>query len=176
MLSGRSSNVDSLSTIPVQLRRTADAARVEGAEPGEVAAEVAARAAEGERGAPSDEERALLVEVRLESGEIQRRRIDLDLTEVGIERRVEREIRRDAVLEVAARAHLAFARSCETGRPGAAYLNWPRVTAYGSSSSVCGRFWISSPVRCPKNGGPPASLARQNDHMSRSFSRSVVAP
>ena len=49
---------------------------------------------------PLDEERALLLEERLERGQVDDRRIDFDLAEVGIDRAVERQVAADPVLEV----------------------------------------------------------------------------
>src|SRR3712207_7000560 len=51
-----------------------------------------------------DEERPPLLEERLERGEVELRRVRLDLPEVGVDRRVEREVRREAVLDVESRA------------------------------------------------------------------------
>ena len=48
----------------------------------------------------STKERPPLLEERLERREIQHGRIGFDLTEVGIDRCAQREIRREAVLEV----------------------------------------------------------------------------
>src|SRR5690606_19775107 len=56
--------------------------------------------AEVEDVAALDEERALLVELRLERREVDDRGVDLDLAEVRIERRVQRQVRREPVLEV----------------------------------------------------------------------------
>ena len=55
---------------------------------------------------PLDEERALLLVVGLERGEVEDRRVGLDLPEVGLEGGVEREVGRDAVLEVGAEVAL----------------------------------------------------------------------
>ena len=51
------------------------------------------------------------VEGCLEYREVDDRRIDFDLAEIGIHRRIEREVRRDVELDIAARArsHLAIA-------------------------------------------------------------------
>src|SRR5690606_20324966 len=57
-------------------------------------------AAEVEDVAALDEERALLVELRLERREVDDRGVDLDLAEVRVERRVQRHVRREPVLEV----------------------------------------------------------------------------
>ena len=78
--------------VAAELRRTPDTSRVENAQARDVAAEVATEAAEIERAGAGDEERPLLREERLERREIHNRRIGFDLTEVGINRRVEREV------------------------------------------------------------------------------------
>ena len=88
-----------------ELRQAADAARVKQAEAGRVAAEITIHPAKVERTRSGDEERALLVVERFEGREIERRRIDLHLSEVRIEGGVEREIRREQILHVAARAN-----------------------------------------------------------------------
>jgi hypothetical protein len=77
------------------LRRPTDASRVERLDRRHIAAEVAAEIAEAEHTRVGDEERALFVEECLECAEVHRRWVDLDLTEVGIQREVEREIRRE---------------------------------------------------------------------------------
>ena len=61
-------------------------------------------AAAGEQLVALDEERAPLVEDRLERREVHDRRIRFDLAEVGIDRRVQREVRPEPVLEIAAGA------------------------------------------------------------------------
>ena len=82
-----------------QLRRAADAARIEQV----LAAAVVHRVAvdvEAEQPGALDEERAPLLEERLEGAEVEHRGIGLDLAEVRIDRAVQREVGRDAVLEV----------------------------------------------------------------------------
>src|SRR5207247_842789 len=61
---------------------------------------------EAEQTAPGDEERTSLVEERLVGREIEHRWIRLDLSEVRVYRRIERQIGRDAVLHVPAGSHV----------------------------------------------------------------------
>jgi len=64
---------------------------------------------------PLHEERSLLPEKRLERREVEHRRIGLDLAEVRIDRGVERQVRRDAVLHVAARGQVLRATDPRSG-------------------------------------------------------------
>src|SRR6185503_9036356 len=77
---------------PGQLRSTADAARVEHAR---------CIAVEAEDAGAFEKEWPLLGQKRLERGEVELGGICFDLAEIRIHRRVESEIRRDAVLEIA---------------------------------------------------------------------------
>ena len=59
------------------------------------------------------EERPLLRKERLELAEVHHRRIDFDLPEIGIDRAGQREVRRQAVLEIETAVHLAVMRARE---------------------------------------------------------------
>jgi hypothetical protein len=65
---------------------------------------------EAEQPAPGDEERPALVEEGLVRGEVEHGRIGLDLPEVRVDRRVDREVRRDAILEIATERPLGARR------------------------------------------------------------------
>ena len=88
-----------------ELRRAADAAAV--VKPLAAAVHLAAVDVEAEQSAAGDEERPPLVEERLVRREVEHRRIGFDLPEVRVDRRVEREVRRDAILEIAAERDVA---------------------------------------------------------------------
>src|SRR4051812_20538614 len=91
----------------IELRRPTDATRVVEIETRRVAAEEAVEIAEVECVAAGDEERTLLLIVRLVRRQVDRRGIDLDLTEVGVDGRIERETRREQILHVSTGAHLS---------------------------------------------------------------------
>ena len=80
------------------LRAAPDAARVE--QVGAVVGEVAARAAEREHVRALDEERAALVEEELEAAEVDLRGVGLDLPEVRVDGRGERQVGGEAELQV----------------------------------------------------------------------------
>src|SRR5438093_3582171 len=61
---------------------------------------------EAEQAASGDEERTSLVEERLVGGEIEHRRIGLDLSEIRVYSRIERQIGSEAVLHVATGSHV----------------------------------------------------------------------
>ena len=102
---GSIGEISDAADIAIQLRRSANATRVEEVQAGGIAAEEAVHAAEIEGIAASDEEWPLLLIVRLVGGEIDRRWIDLDLAEVRIYRGIEGETRSEQILDVRARAH-----------------------------------------------------------------------
>jgi hypothetical protein len=70
------------------------------------AVHLAAVDVELEQAPARDEERTLLGEERLEGAQVQDRGVGLHLPEVGVEGGVERQVRGDAVLEVAAQGHV----------------------------------------------------------------------
>src|SRR6185312_16704155 len=84
--------------------RASDPAAVEELRPRPVESPEIALAAEAEieHGRALDEEGALLVEGRFDVAEVDHGRIDLDLAEVGIHRRVEREVRAETDFRVGA--------------------------------------------------------------------------
>src|SRR5205807_1840136 len=92
----------------VQLWRSADSPRVEEIETGGVTAEKAVEVAEIEGVAARDEERPLLLIVRLVRGQIDGRWIDFDLSEIGVDRGIEREARREQILYVRASGHASI--------------------------------------------------------------------
>ena len=83
-----------------ELRAAADAARVE--QPRAAAVDVAAVGVELEDPRALEEERPALAVEGLERGQIELRRIGFHLAEVGVDRRVERQVRREPDLEIGA--------------------------------------------------------------------------
>src|SRR5207253_5826738 len=81
---GSISKVGDSADVPVQLGRPPDSPRVKEVETRSVAAEEAVEVAEIEGVAAGNEERPLFLIVRLVGGEIDCRRIDLDLPKVRI--------------------------------------------------------------------------------------------
>src|SRR5262249_36592472 len=71
------------------------------------------RAREAEAAGAFDEKRASLLESRLERGEVDDGRIHLDLSEVRVHRRDEREVRRDRVTRVESAARIPLAVAAE---------------------------------------------------------------
>ena len=78
-----------------RLRRPADASRIEHSKARDVRAEIAVEPTETEIPRALDEERAPFGEERFERREIHDGRIDLDLSEIRVDREVEREVRRE---------------------------------------------------------------------------------
>src|SRR6185436_18580421 len=91
-----------------QRRRGADASTI--VERFSPAVDGAAVDVGAEKSATGDEEGTPLVEKAFVSGKIEHRRIGLDLSEVRIDRRVERHVRSDAVLHVSARRQIRLLR------------------------------------------------------------------
>ena len=97
------------------MRGAANASGIEQARVREIEAHVVrcAAPAELEGVGAFDEEGPLLIEERLDVGEIHNRRIDLDLTEVGIHGGIESEVRTKTKLEVGAQGRVAPATVVE---------------------------------------------------------------
>ena len=85
-----------------ELRRAADAPRVEQAFA--VTVHLVAIDVEPKDPRALDEERPPFLEERLEDGEVEHRRIRFHLPEVGVHRAIERQVRRETVLQVRARS------------------------------------------------------------------------
>src|ERR1700693_2660091 len=106
---GRIGEVCYAADIRIELRRASDASGVENAEARGIAAEIAAEVAEVERTAAGHKKRSLLRIIGLVRRQVDCRGIHLDLSEIGIDCRVESEARRQQVLEISARAHPSVA-------------------------------------------------------------------
>src|SRR6185312_2602872 len=102
---GSVGEVGETADVRVQLRRPADATRVEEVEARCVAAEKAVEVPEIERVAAGNEERPLLLVVSLVRRKIDGRRVDLHLTEIGVDGGIESEAWREQVFDIRARAH-----------------------------------------------------------------------
>ena len=105
-----------------QRRAPSDAARVEEPLVGAAVDDDVAVQLELVEPRPLDEERAALVQERLERGEVHDRRIGLDRTKVRIDRRVER--------KVGAKAHLEV-RACASAKLVGEWTQWTDVGTIG---------------------------------------------
>src|SRR5687768_14480801 len=113
--------------------------------------------AEAEHLGSFDEERSLLRKEGLERGEIDHCRIDLDLSEVGIHRRIERETARQAVLEVRPRVDVVLAVVAERVSEAIDVLGF-RHDVWHELETLAGRE--ASEVRDVPVAGRTAGLAR----------------
>src|ERR1051326_35748 len=156
---------------------SADAPAVEERDAGPVESPVIVRpsGAEVEDGRSLDEERALFLKERFHIAQVYHRRIDLDLSEIGIDGSVERQVRAEAHLEVSPELRSV---------PGTAVERIVREVArvFGSRRKVGKKLRlprgvdILDPDEIGKPGDKAAAVLRREDHIGALVAARDVPP